>query len=156
MSTQQPSQTSHCKRGHAVIGNNRYESNGTRHRIACRKCMTLRQMKWNKKFNKTTGGKVVYKRRQNEWKRKRKQSLANLLGGRCIDCGWSIHPSGLEFDHVRGQKLFSVGANGISHTWEECLTEVAKCELRCANCHAIRTHDPKFHAQDPFAELYCA
>jgi methionyl-tRNA synthetase len=57
----------------------------------------------------------------------------------CVDCG-ETDPIVLQFDHVRGLKV----AN-ISRMVRDCfgkqtfLDEVAKCEIRCANCHTRRT-----------------
>ena len=57
----------------------------------------------------------------------------------CVDCGCSDIRV-LEFDHVRGIKYNSVArllTSGAS--WERILTEIAKCDVRCANCHRIKT-----------------
>jgi hypothetical protein len=59
----------------------------------------------------------------------------------CIDCGHSDIRV-LEFDHVRGQKM-----DEISHMlsqkcgWPRIASEIAKCEVRCANCHRIKTNE---------------
>jgi hypothetical protein len=46
----------------------------------------------------------------------------------------------MEWDHVRGEKIRSVSemCNRMCSK-ETILTEIAKCELVCANCHAVRT-----------------
>ncbi len=57
----------------------------------------------------------------------------------CCDCGES-DPSVLDFDHVRGIKVAAVSRmvrDGVS--WGRIEDEVAKCEVRCANCHRRRT-----------------
>lgn len=56
----------------------------------------------------------------------------------CMDCGGRFHPCAMDFDHVRGKKLFTVGENrnrGISTIKEE----IAKCDVVCSNCHRVRT-----------------
>lgn len=61
----------------------------------------------------------------------------------CIDCG-ERDPIVLDFDHVRGEKNFNIAHGpmmGLSK--ESILEEVAKCELRCANCHRRITHKRK-------------
>jgi len=58
----------------------------------------------------------------------------------CADCGYSAHPAALDFDHVRGEKLFHI-ARGGGYPWETVEEEMAKCEVVCANCHRIRTVD---------------
>lgn len=57
----------------------------------------------------------------------------------CVDCGES-DPIVLEFDHVRGEKLYEVSTLGWRlASWDSVLKEIAKCEVRCANCHRRRT-----------------
>lgn len=59
----------------------------------------------------------------------------------CVDCGES-NPIVLDFDHVRGQKSFSLG--GVSRRYyklERIKEEISKCEMRCANCHRLATHN---------------
>jgi len=57
----------------------------------------------------------------------------------CKDCGFD-NPIALEFDHVKGVKSFSV-AYGVStgKSMKAIKDEIAKCEVVCANCHALRT-----------------
>lgn len=57
----------------------------------------------------------------------------------CHDCGKTYPPCVFHFDHVpgRGPKLFNVG-NG-DYAIETVKAEIAKCDIVCANCHAIRT-----------------
>jgi hypothetical protein len=60
----------------------------------------------------------------------------------CIDCGYRRHPAALEFDHLPGfEKSFTIG--NIRAAWERVEAEIAKCEVVCANCHAIRTEERK-------------
>jgi hypothetical protein len=66
--------------------------------------------------------------------------LAYKVTHPCVDCGES-DPIVLDFDHVRGKKAFDVsfGAHR-AYSWEHILKEIAKCEIRCANCHRRITH----------------
>ncbi len=57
----------------------------------------------------------------------------------CIDCG-EADPMVLDFDHVTGTKVANVSslvANGYSLSAVK--REIAKCVVRCANCHRRRT-----------------
>lgn len=64
---------------------------------------------------------------------------AYLVGHPCVDCGESDLVV-LDFDHVRGVKSFNVSM-AARYGWSLCKIqeEVAKCEVRCANCHRRRT-----------------
>lgn len=56
----------------------------------------------------------------------------------CVDCGGTFIADVMEFDHVRGEKMYSVSK---MHTlpWGKVCVEIDKCELVCCNCHRIRT-----------------
>jgi hypothetical protein len=60
----------------------------------------------------------------------------------CVDCGYNKHPNALEFDHLPGAvKSFNIGEKVGSYSLSRIMEEIAKCEVVCANCHAIRTSD---------------
>ncbi|TME86608.1 MAG: hypothetical protein E6I44_12685 [Chloroflexi bacterium] len=57
----------------------------------------------------------------------------------CVDCG-ETDPVVLEFDHREGTtKVGNVGAMLSRASWSTLLSEIAKCDVRCANCHRLRT-----------------
>lgn len=56
----------------------------------------------------------------------------------CMDCG-EDDPVVLDFDHVRGEKLFMVSKGLTDRSFDALLAEMAKCEVVCANCHRRRT-----------------
>ena len=47
----------------------------------------------------------------------------------------------LEFDHrERSEKRYNVTKMvDLRKTWSEILAEIEKCDVRCSNCHRIRT-----------------
>lgn len=58
----------------------------------------------------------------------------------CVDCGESDLVV-LDFDHVRGKKRTEVTVMvRSSYTWHVILKEIAKCVVRCANCHRRKTY----------------
>lgn len=57
----------------------------------------------------------------------------------CVDCGYNANPVALDFDHVVGEKSFNIARSVRSMKLERLLSEIAKCEVRCANCHRIKT-----------------
>lgn len=64
--------------------------------------------------------------------------VKSFLG--CIDCGekdWIV----LDFDHVKGEKKFILSKHAsFSLTINKLKEEMRKCEVRCSNCHRIKTH----------------
>ena len=57
----------------------------------------------------------------------------------CVDCGEN-DPIVLELDHVRGEK--KAGVSQLVHNTRSLAvikTEIAKCDVVCANCHRRRT-----------------
>ena len=56
----------------------------------------------------------------------------------CVDCG-QADVRVLEFDHVRGQKSANITRMLNGAPWSAIEAEIAKCEVRCANCHRIKT-----------------
>lgn len=58
----------------------------------------------------------------------------------CVDCGYAAHPEALDFDHLPGfDKGFNIGMGLRSRSWAALEAEVLKCEVRCANCHRVKT-----------------
>lgn len=69
------------------------------------------------------------------------RDLINTLKSRpCTDCNKKYPPHVMQFDHVRGEKKFNVG-EARSRSVKNILVEVAKTEVVCANCHAMRTYN---------------
>lgn len=74
---------------------------------------------------------------------KRQRSMLDLikLASGCVDCGYKENAKALDFDHVRGKKEFNIGdISQRSVSDERLMVEVAKCDVRCANCHRIKTY----------------
>lgn len=65
--------------------------------------------------------------------------LRGLKSEPCTDCGVSYPYYVMQFDHIRGDKAFGL-ASGVKVSMRKLQSELAKCELVCANCHAERTH----------------
>jgi len=56
----------------------------------------------------------------------------------CLDCGGYFHPEILEFDHVRGDKVFTISSR-VQGCIQKLQAEIDKCDIVCANCHRMRT-----------------
>jgi hypothetical protein len=65
--------------------------------------------------------------------------LEYLLSHPCVDCG-EDDPIVLDFDHV-GEKRFNIcRASNDLKPIPIIAEEIARCEVRCANCHRRKTH----------------
>lgn len=77
-------------------------------------------------------------KRNNMIRKKIREYIINYLNSHsCVDCG-EQDPNVLEFDHI-GNKNFSISNTGRDKTLETVQIEIAKCEVRCANCHRRKT-----------------
>ena len=78
-------------------------------------------------------------KKQRKWSKEFVSRVKNLFS--CIDCGES-NPLVLDFDHVKGEKVNNISDMvGQSYSIESIKNEMRKCEVRCANCHRIKTHE---------------
>lgn len=60
----------------------------------------------------------------------------------CVDCGGVFPACCMDFDHRDTDKHDEVGTLiSRSRPWDVIESEIAKCDLVCANCHRIRTRD---------------
>ncbi len=73
----------------------------------------------------------------------------------CVDCEKSYPYYVMQFDHVGTDKVGSIASMISRHKGREAVfAEIAKCELICANCHAIRTHTRRYLEDErPAAQL---
>ena len=101
----------------------------------CKKCLAI------KRKTSYNNNKIYYKekaRKHNDiYDKRNAQFMMNYLKAHpCIDCG-ETDPVVLEFDH-RGEKSYNVSE---MHTYslKRLEEEVAKCDVRCANCHRRKT-----------------
>lgn len=56
----------------------------------------------------------------------------------CVDCGESDVVV-LEFDHLEDKDYAVTVMVNHGYAWETIMGEIAKCEVRCSNCHKRRT-----------------
>ena len=61
----------------------------------------------------------------------------------CKDCGIFYPCYVMQFDHTKDDKLFDIGHYLESMSRIKIWQEIDKCEIVCANCHAIRSHNRK-------------
>lgn len=58
----------------------------------------------------------------------------------CLDCDRQYPFYVMQFDHIKGEKLFNLAMMNQRWSWKRVLAEIEKCEIVCANCHAERTY----------------
>ncbi|MES1975847.1 MAG: hypothetical protein V4472_25595 [Pseudomonadota bacterium] len=107
------------------------------HDRTCKECRAAqtraRTASWTPEQRRANNAHGEARRRQ-----KTEQIIAYLAEHRCVDCG-EDDPTVLEFDHVRGKKIRAIASMTVGYSWPMILAEIAKCEVRCANCHRRRT-----------------
>lgn len=63
-------------------------------------------------------------------------------GQPCADCGGSFHLAAMHWDHLPGfEKVENLARLVNLGSRTKILAELEKCELVCANCHAVRTYE---------------
>lgn len=88
---------------------------------------------------KITRSSPEYKAKATQRRRKKSDFVKRYkLAARCYDCGYAKASEALQFDHVQGIKKGIIG-QFLDKSWKSLLSEITKCQVRCANCHAIKT-----------------
>src|SRR5262245_8614732 len=113
--------TNHCACGALVPSGRKYYSE------ICRKAVHQLRPKFQTKAN--TSLYVI------SWRQRAKLRAIKYKGGRCQICGYDKCVRALTFHHLDpSHKDFTIG--GISKSWNTIQSELNKCVLLCANCHA--------------------
>src|SRR5688500_3956382 len=89
--------------------------------------------------------KRVYTEKDREYARKRWQTTRRFLDSvkiteGCIDCGDRENSTALEFDHKTPRKETNMRTVNQATTWPKLAERVVECDVRCANCHRIKTY----------------
>lgn len=120
------------------------------HPAYCGKCRREYAKEWRKK---NPNYRKSYKKPTREEANRSKESLRRRNWNYvmdikkdtpCADCDGTFFPSAMHFDHIRGKKLMNIGT-AAHQSWsiKKLQQEIDKCELVCANCHAVRTWGQK-------------
>lgn len=59
----------------------------------------------------------------------------------CTDCNQKYPFYVMQFDHIKGEKLFDIGRSEKWTSRRKLFEEIEKCSIVCANCHAERTYN---------------
>ncbi len=112
-----------------------FHRRGQGHQRWCKEC----RRGWDARYYAATS---ELRRRQRRDRSKRLVArMRELKENPCVDCGGRFHPVAMTFDHRPGTKkiadLATLARSGCTGLFE---AELAKCDLVCANCHALRTY----------------
>lgn len=98
---------------------------------------------------KIAKGKDEYPPKPQAWCREclstntlRAELVDKYEGQPCADCGKVFPWECMDWDHVRGKKIYTISAlaqQRSDNAREKLYIEIAKCELVCACCHRTRT-----------------
>jgi len=80
-------------------------------------------------------------KKKNQFKKFNFLSRYKKLVG-CAFCGYKEHSVALHFDHVDPkEKSFTISQGYKSKGMDILKKEVRKCQVLCANCHAVKTNE---------------
>jgi hypothetical protein len=90
--------------------------------------------------NRTGTRDQIYRNRKRHRKLAQEVAFQYLLSHPCVDCGES-DPAVLDFDHRDGEEKLNDVAKllGNCASVKAVAREIAKCDIRCANCHRRKT-----------------
>ena len=96
-----------------------------------------------KEYDAAYSARTLERRRERRAERKREFVVwyrALKEDRPCADCGGRFPAAAMQWDHLPGSEKTADVANLLRRLCKSrILEEIAKCELVCANCHAIRT-----------------
>jgi hypothetical protein len=69
----------------------------------------------------------------------RRAQLDVLKNVPCADCGKTFAPYVMDFDHRDSETKVKDVSQVLMGSWQNVVSEVAKCDVVCTNCHRIRT-----------------
>jgi hypothetical protein len=102
----------------------------------CKHCFNFYQREHYK------SNKEKYVKKSRKWDKEYFKWYKELKHNKpCTDCGIKYPYYVLQYDHLR-DKSFNISSLATQTKSKKLiLIEIDKCELVCANCHAIRTHN---------------
>lgn len=122
-----------CKTTKSVneFGRNKSRADGLQSQ--CKACKKATQKSW---YERNKKAQAARRRKQKE---RGRAYIRSLKKSPCVDCDNTYPYYVMDFDHL-GDKSFAL-ANVNGQSIETIKQELAKCELVCANCHRVRTHN---------------
>ena len=122
--------------GAQVPGSEFHRSSSRGHQAWCKSCRRAYDADYHRRHAQRRK-RQAYRRHRAvvEWYR-------GLKDAPCVDCGGRFHHAAMQWDHLPGSvKKNDLGRLVNGHSRAVILDEIAKCELVCANCHAVRSYE---------------
>lgn len=104
---------------------------------ACRACGRFKCREYYRK-NLIKHRATTTKRKKEAILETKQKVWAYLTEHPCVDCG-ERDPIVLDFDHQHSKEMSVSSAMHRGWSWDRLLTEIAKCVVRCSNCHRRKT-----------------
>ena len=105
--------------------------------IRCRDCKSKKAKALYRSSPNQTSKILARNKKKTQTNREYIKSF--LQNKSCVDCG-EMDIRVLEFDHVRGEKSFNISSAPARQISVQTLqSELDKCDIRCGNCHRIKT-----------------
>jgi len=114
----------------------RYPKLGIRHSW-CKSCFVEYKRQWYLR-NREKHIEHVRIMRDRTAEENRLRVWQYLAGHPCVDCG-ERDPVVLQFDHLRDKRKNIGNMCSAGFAWETIAEEIAKCQVRCANCDVTKT-----------------
>lgn len=126
-----------CKEEKELTEFNKNKSRKDGHNTICRLCSNARSKRYYEE-NKEHHREVIGERNKKLREQNRRLLFEYYQSNPCVDCG-NDNPIVLELDHRDGTDKVSDVSKMMHSSWETIEAEIKKCDVRCANCHRIRT-----------------
>ena len=133
-------------RAHYAANKERYKEWSAKYYREHREAQNKKCLEYHHRIGKFSPRRIATMARINKEKNDRLRArLAALKDVPCADCGGRFPAVCMDFDHVRGTKLFEVcKPKTVGPGLDE---EIKKCDVVCSNCHRIRTHRRRLAAK---------
>lgn len=127
-----------CSQSKAIAQFNFKDKAGSRRNARCKLCSRKQVMKSYYRRRRYYVRQAAIRNRRH-YKAVTQFIYNYLLSHPCVDCGVN-DPRVLQFDHVRGRKDREVSNMLRARlSLQRIDEEIKKCEVRCANCHSVKT-----------------
>lgn len=82
----------------------------------------------------------LYKKQIERWIKIKKKAI-EYKGGCCQRCGYNQYYGSLQFHHINPLEKDVSWTKLRLRSWDKIVSELDKCDLLCANCHAEVHHE---------------